>query len=354
MLSERTRRVVLQAPRQLEIDEIETPKPGEGEVLVRIGQVGVCGSDMHLYRDGGIGSIRMDGPFVIGHECMGTVAAVGGGVASGLVGRRVAVEPAVHCGRCRWCREGKINVCPHGEFLGLPPRQGALQEHVSHPAELLMPLPDALSDEAGVMLEPLAIALHAIDLVEPVAGRSVAILGTGVLGSCVFELLRRRDDVQLTCVDLIASRLERVAALGPVRTILAREGATEEVVRELEEATGGEGVDVVFECAGADETLRCMCEIPAPGGTVAVIGTNPDDRIAFSSGSARRKGLRIQFVRRSLNTLERARDLALESGSAVDRLVTHRFAAPKAAESFEVVDGYRDGVLKAVVDMRTW
>lgn len=356
---ERTRRVVLRAPRQLATDDVATPTPREGEALVRIGQVGVCGSDMHLYRHGGIGSIRLDGPLVIGHECMGEVVAVGPGVASELVGRRVAVEPAIPCGCCRWCERGQINVCPRGEFLGLPPRQGALQEYLRHPAALLMPLPGALSDAAGVLLEPLAIALHAIDLVSPAPGQSVAILGTGVLGTCVFELLRRREGLTLICVDRLASRLERVAALGAlpstrsaVRTIRALEGVPAEVVPQVREATAGEGVDAVFECAGEDDTLGTMCEIAAPAGAVAVIGTNPDDRVAFSSGSARRKGLRIHFVRRSLHTLGRSLELALEPGSALSDLVTHRFPAAAATQAFETVDGYRDDVLKAVIDMR--
>ncbi len=328
------------------------PAPGAGEALLKIRKVGICGSDMHLFRQGRIGPIATEGRFVIGHECMGKVAAVGADGDQGLVGRRVAIEPAVHCGRCRFCRDGRINICPDGEFLGLPPRAGALQEYLCHPQALLLPLPDRISDAAGVMLEPLAIAQHAVDLVALRPGQRIVILGTGVLGTCVLELLLW-DGHRPVCVDRLEPRLSRAAHLGAGSTIRALPGAALDVIREVREHTGG-GADVVFECAGDDETLFEMCELAAPGGVIAVIGTNAGDRVSFAASSARRKGLRVQFVRRSLNTLERCLERALEHADDVHALATHVFAAPEAQRAFETVADYRDGVLKAVVDMTRW
>jgi L-iditol 2-dehydrogenase len=346
------RRVILSAPCRMAVEEAAMPVPGAGEALLRIRKVGICGSDMLLFREAAIGPIRTAGRFVIGHECMGEVVAVGPGGDPRLVGHRVAVEPAVHCGRCRFCRDGRINICPDGEFLGLPPRPGALQEHVCHPQALLLPLPDRLSDAAGVMLEPLAIARHAIDLVAPRPGQGIVILGTGVLGTCVLELLLW-DGHRPVCVDRLEPRLGRASRLGAGATLLAAPGAPDDVVREVRALTGG-GADVVFECAGDDETYFEMCEVAAPGGAVAVIGTNRGDRVSFVASSARRKGLRIQFVRRSLNTLERCLEDALAHADQVEALVTHVFPAASAQEAFETVADYRDGVLKALVDMTRW
>jgi L-iditol 2-dehydrogenase len=347
------RRIVLAGPGRLVVDEHAGPAAGEGEALVRIRKVGICGSDMQLFRHGAIGSIRAVAPFVIGHECMGDVVDVAAGMDTALVGRRVAIEPAVHCGGCRFCRDGRFNICTRGEFLGLPPRPGALQEQLSHPVSLLLPLPDGVSDESGVMLEPLAIALHAIDLVQPRSGQSVAILGTGVLGTCVLELLRHHGHAPI-CIDRLEPRLARAARLGAAATVDASAGPSRQIVQRVRELTDGDGADIVFECAGSDETLEEMCELAAPGGVIAVIGSNPDDRVSFVASSARRKGLRIQFVRRSLNTLERCLQHVVEHGDEVDGLVTHCYAAGEAQQAFETVADYCDGVLKALVDMTQW
>ena len=152
--------IVLTEPLTLEVQETERRQPGPGEALVRVHSVGICGSDMHLYRHGHIGAIVLSGPFVIGHECMGHVEEVGEGVDASLVGTRVAVDPAIPCGRCRWCLAGLYNVCPTLPFIGLPDRPGAFQEYIVHPAQWIEPLPDDVSDDAGVVLEPLAIAMH--------------------------------------------------------------------------------------------------------------------------------------------------------------------------------------------------
>ncbi len=348
------KRIVLKSPREFAVEEVATPSPGRGEAIVRIGKVGVCGSDMHLFRLGRIGDIRMTQPLVIGHEAMGTVDAAGEGVDASLVGRRVAIEPQDYCGRCRWCVAGLQNLCPQHAFLGLPPRDGAMQEYLAHPAHLLEPLPDSISDDAAVGLEPMSIALHAIRLVKIRPGLRVCILGTGVLGTCVLTLLSLYRGVRIVCVDQLHERLERALILGAAAAIEAAPGSTEATADEAREALGGFGADVVFECAGVADTLYNMAEVAAPGAHVAVIGSNPAGPVAFSSSSARRKGLTIRFVRRSLNTLGPVLDLAERGEIDPAAIVTHAFPASQAARAFDVVDTYADGVLKAVIDMREW
>lgn len=345
------KRIVLEAKRKFRIEETEKPKPKAGCALVRIRKVGICGSDMHLYRDGRIGSIEITEPFVVGHECMGEVEAVGDGVGQEWIGKRVAIEPAIHCGHCAWCLQGNMNLCPNGLFLGLPPQPGAMQEYLVHPVSLLERLPDTLSDEAAVILEPLSIALHAVRLAKIQPGQKVAVLGTGVIGSSVLMILSLYRGLHIVAVDLISDRLDRAKSLGATETILAEEGKRQEAAKATFSAVGGLGADIVFECAGETDTFWSMCEIAAPGAHLAVIGTSAEDRISFSSGSARRKGLTIRMVRRSLNTLEVCLNLASRGLILPEQLVTHSFPAVQVNQAFRLVENREDQVLKALVSL---
>lgn len=346
------KRIVLNQPGQFEIQTTEIPPIGEAMALVRIHSVGICGSDMHLYRKGHIGNIQMTDPLVIGHECMGQVEAVGENVSQELIGCRVAIEPAMPCGKCRWCKNGLQNVCPEVDFLGLPPTQGGMQEYIVHPAHLLETLPDHLTDAEGVLLEPLAIALHGIRLAKVKPNQTIVILGTGVIGTCVMSLLGLYDNLRIICVDLLKDRLARAQQLGASQTVLFT--SREKALKDILDATNGLGADIVFECAGTPETLWLMCEAAGPAGHIAAIGSNPDDQVTYSSGTSRRKGLTIRCVRRSLNSLNECIRLVASGKLDAKSLVTHTFPASQADDAFRLVESYGDGVLKAVIDMTDW
>ena len=232
------RAIELVEPGRFEIREVPMPVPGRMDLLIRITRVGVCGSDIHLFRQGCIGDIRLTEPLVIGHECTGVVEAAGPGADAALVGRRVAIEPARSCGECRWCSSGLENLCPQCRFLGLPPVPGAMQDYLVHPARLVEPLPANVGDDGGVVLEPLAIAAHAIRLAKPAAGRSIAILGTGVLGSCVMMLLAARRDVRVVCADIAPDRLERARLMGAAETVLVPEDSCRRGCRSAAQGGG--------------------------------------------------------------------------------------------------------------------
>ena len=344
------KRIILNKPGQFEVQETDMPDVGEAEALVRIHAVGICGSDMHLFRKGHIGNIQMTEPLVIGHECMGQVEAVGENVSQDLVGTRVAIEPAMPCGKCRWCAAGLHNVCPKVNFLGLPPTQGGMQEYIAHPARLLEKLPDSLSDAEGVMMEPLAIALHAIRLVKVKHNQTIVILGTGVIGTSVMTLLGLYDNLRIICVDLLRDRLERAEQISASKTVLFT--SRKQAIAEILDATDGLGADIVFECSGTPDTLWMMCEAAGPAAHIAAIGSNPDDQVLFSSGTSRRKGLTIRCVRRSLDTLDKCIRLAESGRMDIKRLVTHTFPASRSDEAFRLVESYGDGVLKAIIDMK--
>jgi L-iditol 2-dehydrogenase len=335
-------------PGRIEVREVPEPaKPlPAGTVLVRIRMAGVCGSDIHMFRHGRIGELLGKFPMTIGHEAMGVVEAVADDVSPGLVGKRVAIEPTLSCGRCECCLRGDPNLCTAYQFVGLPPHPGVMQQRLVHPARLIEPLPDSITDEQAVMLEPLAVALWAVDLGKVKLGQSAAVLGGGVLGGLTVMLLRRIGCQPIICTDLLANRLELAGQLGATHTI---DAARQDAAAEIARITAGRGVDVVFEAAGADQTNEQMVHIATPGGRCVVIGINDSDRLCVPHGIARRKGLTISFVRRSRLTLRRAMDLVAKEGLPVEKLVSHRFELARAQEAFDMVANYRDNVMKAMV-----
>jgi L-iditol 2-dehydrogenase len=348
------KQILLESPRHFVIHEAEVPTPGPGEALLRLTKVGICGADVQMFRLGHVGGKGGDRPFVTGHECVGQVVEVGDGVDEGLMGSRMAVDPTITCGQCAWCIRGIYNVCPNSLFLGHLPAAGAFQEYLAHPVRLLAQLPDSISDEAGVMFEPLAIAMHAVNLAKIRPGQQVVVLGTAVIGMCVVQLLGLYPSLHVTCVDLVPDRLERARQLGADATVQPQSSTGEKLAEEIKAVIGERGADVVFEAAGVDATQYAMCEIAAPAAHVAIIGCNPTNRVAFNAGSARRKGLTMRFVRRSLHTLPTCIELTERGLIDPAALVTHVFPASKIAEAFDVCDRCADGVLKALLDFEEW
>ena len=343
------KQAVLTAPGTFEVVEAPVPCPGQGEALLRITAAGVCGSDLHLFREGAIGGVTLadaGGPFVPGHECVGQVEAVGDGADASLVGRRVFIEPAINCGRCRWCLAGRANVCPHHRFLGLPPQGGCLSEYMTHPARLCEPLPDAIDDDAGVLLEPLAIAVHSLDRVGVAGGCAAAVLGAGPIGLTHVMLLARSGVAPLIVTDLLDDRLAAARELGATCTLNA---ARDDVPAAVADLTGGAGADFVFECAGAAETFEQMVEIAAPAGVVGVVGIPAADRLAVRHSAARRKGLDLRMIRRANRTFARALARTLAEGLPLGRLATHHWPLEQTQQAYETGAGYRDGVLKALI-----
>lgn len=334
--------------RDLRIEDAPIPYPGPGEILVRIKAVGVCGSDVHYFKDGRIGDTVVQEPLILGHEPAGVVEEVGPGVTHVAVGDRVAVDPAISCGVCEWCLEGHPNLCPHVQFFGTPPINGAFREFLTHPAYGVFKLPDPMELVEGAMLEPLGVGIHAVDLGKVRTAYTVAILGVGSIGLSVLQLVRLSGASEVFVTDRIDVRLDLARRLGADVAIHA---GREDPVARIQDLTGGRGVDVVFEAAGALETSQQGVDVLKPGGTLALIGICPDDQIPLRASPSRRKGITICMVRRMKNVYPRAIRLAEKGMVDLNSLVTHRYPLARIMEAFDVVGGYKDGVVKAVVEM---
>lgn len=323
----------------LRLGDEAIPKPQQGEALLRVTAVGICGSDIHWYQEGTTGEAVIESPFVLGHEFSAVVQN------GDLAGRRVAVEPHVACGRCAYCQEGNPNLCPYDYFAGQAPTDGALRQYMTWPEELLFPIPDNMTDQAAAMLEPLGVALHTVDLGKVRPGTSVGVYGCGPVGLMVVQLARLSGAAQVIATDLLPRRLEAAKRAGATAVLRASAG---EEIPAIMDATAGQGVDVAFEVAGEQDAVDTAVESCKPGGVVILCGIPSVDLTSFKASTARRKGLTFKTVRRMKHTYPRAIKL-VESGLVdVDTLVTHHFSLEDGLEAFATAEA-RQG-LKVVIN----
>ena len=321
----------LHGPGALQLHAEPVPIPGPDEVLLRITAVGLCGSDLHWYENASIGTTVLSAPLVLGHE----FAAV---IASGpRTGMRVAVEPADACGTCEHCTAGRSEFCEQLHFSGHAPTDGALRTWMAWPERLLVELPDEISDTQASLLEPLGVALHAVDLAALRRGMRAAVVGTGPIGLLIIRTLRAAGISDVAATDLLPHRADAARASGARQVWLAGEH------------TGpATSFDAVFECAGTDAALGTAMGLAAAGGRVILVGIPGSNRTSFEASEGRRKGLALVFCRRMrADDLGRAVDLVAQGRVSLDGLVTETFMLADGAAAFEALAQRRG--LKVVV-----
>jgi L-iditol 2-dehydrogenase len=316
----------------LRLSDEPAPQPGDGESLVRVEAVGVCGSDLHWFEEGAIGDARIEHPLVLGHEFAGVVED------GTLAGRRVAVDPAVPCETCELCREGHPNLCPNVRFAGHGPTDGGLQQYISWPAHRLHPLPDALDGVTGALLEPLGVAIHAVDLGHVDVGARAAVVGCGPIGLLLQQVLRAAGATVALAVEPLAHRRDAALATGAEAAIAPGEVG----------AWDGPPVDVSFDASGTDEAVDAALRVARPGARIVLAGIPAGDETTFSASIARRKGLTLVVVRRMKEVYPRAIRLVASGAVDIGSLVTHRFPLERAGEAFATAVA-REG-LKVVVE----
>lgn len=331
--------------RQFQLKEGPISDPGPGEIQVRVEAVGICGSDIHSYAEGGVGDTACSYPMVLGHEPAGEIAAVGDGVAAWRVGDRVSCAPAVVCHHCAGCMTGRHNLCRRLRFLSQPGEPGFLRERVNLPAENVLALPRGLSDGEGALVEPLAVALHAIALAGSVFGDDVVVFGAGPIGLLTIAALRVAGARRVWAVEPVAHRRELAVTMG-AHAALAPGDVVE---REIRRVTSGEGVAAAFDCATKPGTTDECLALAAPGGRVIVVGIPSEPRMSLDPHLWRRKELVVQQVRRSNGEEGRALALLTDERRRFSPLLTHRRPLAAVAAAFTTVEAYADGVGKMIV-----
>lgn len=306
------------------------PNAGDGEELVRITAVGLCGSDLHWFTEAGIGDARLTRPLVPGHEFAGVIE---GGPRHGV---HVAVDPALPCRQCAVCLDGYRNLCPEVVFAGHGGRDGGLQQYLAWPSWALHPLPEGMSAVDGAILEPLGVALHALDLGHLRIGATIAVVGAGPIGLLLVQAARRAGATRVAVVEPLAHRREAAMRYGA------------DMVLNADEACDDIGADAVFELAGNDDAVEIALRAARPGARVVLGGIPDGDRTSFQASLARRKGLTLALVRRMNEAYPRAIRLVEQGLVDVASIVTHRYPLERVAEAFAVAAD-RQG-LKVVIE----
>jgi L-iditol 2-dehydrogenase len=340
--------MMLTGRRQMEMMDIPEPmllKPND--VKIKMAVVGVCGSDIHYYTHGKIGSQVVKYPFPVGHEGSGVVAEVGHEVSRVKPGDAIAIDPAMPCWKCDQCLAGRHHTCRNIRFLGCPGQaDGCLVEYIVMPEESCFPLHGNLNPDQGSISEPLSIGVYSVKKAGSVKGLKIGILGFGPIGMSVMLAARALGSDSIYVTDKIDARL---AIALKEKTIFTGNPVKENIVENI---MGLEplGLDVVFECCGQQEAFDQAIEILKPGGKLIIVGIPEFDRWSVNTDTTRRSEISLQFIRRQVDCVELALDMMKNGLINIDNMVTHRFPFDRTKDAFDLVAGYKDGVMKALID----
>lgn len=338
--------VVMVAPGRFVVEQRPAPSVGTGDVLIRVEYVGICGSDVHLFRTGKQGENVATQPMILGHEAAGTVVEIGSGVDDLTVGNRVAIEPGAVCGRCAYCRSGKYNLCPHMVFPSTPPFDGAYRTYISVPRYGVYLLPEGVSTREGAMMEPLAVALQNTKRGSVGLGSRVVVLGAGPIGLMNVLACRARGAATILVSGRHTRKLELAGYCGATSVIDVRTADLEHAVLD---ATGGEGADVVIDCTGTVEGLSSTPALVRNGGKIVMVGMPAQDVVPINVTKLIWKEADLLGSFRYDNVFPTAIDAVAAGTIDVDPLITHEFALTELSAAFDFVIHHRDEVIKAVV-----
>jgi len=332
------------APRTFRLTDMPIEDPGPGEVQVRVEAVGICGSDLHAYSEGGVGSTPNVYPMVLGHEPAGRIVKTGLGVSGLFAGDRGALEPALYCYHCEFCLSGHHNVCANIRFLSNPHYPGFFRELVNLPAVNFLPIPSGMSFDEASLAEPLAIALHSLRLASIHSGETVAVIGAGPIGLLTIAALRAAKAARIWAVEPLAHRRELACGIGADVAI-----GPGEAIGEILPGTGFRGVDCAIDCAAGEDTTGQAILLARNAGRVVLTGIHSTPFVQMDGSVMRRKELTIFNVRRSNHETEQALELLEAHPEWFAPLLTHTRKIEQIDEAFAIVSQYRDGVGKMIV-----
>ncbi|HZL08728.1 MAG TPA: alcohol dehydrogenase catalytic domain-containing protein [Prolixibacteraceae bacterium] len=340
--------LVLNGIRKIEM--IDRPQPklkNPDDVLIRIKSVGVCGSDVHYFSEGKIGSQVVEFPFTVGHECSGLVVETGISVTRVKPGDLVAIDPSIHCGICDQCLAGRPHTCRNNLFLGCPGQiEGCLAEFIVMPEFTCFVLNDSFNQTTGALIEPLTIGVYSVELANTnFQDKTIGIFGAGPIGLSVLMVLKTMQTGSAFCFEPLEYRREKALKLGSDFAFNPFETDAYESTRKIEPLL----LDVVFECSGTQKAVDDAIKILKPGGKLVLVGIPPEAKYVFNMDLMRRKEISIQNVRRQNHCVEKAIKM-IEQGLPAGQMVTHHFLPEETQQAFEMVSNYQDGVIKAMID----
>jgi D-xylulose reductase len=340
--------LVLEQKGELSIRDIPVEETlGPRDVRVAIRNVGICGSDVHYYTHGEIGPFVVRQPMILGHEASGVILETGGEVTNLSPGDRVCMEPGIPDPRSRASRLGMYNLDPKVVFWATPPVHGVTRPTVVHPAEYTYKLPNSVSLQAGAMVEPLAVGMHAAGKAGIAPGDVAVVFGAGTIGLVTIMAALAGGCSQIITLDVKQSKLDIAAGLGPVHTVNVADGDPEAVVKQI---TGGWGVDIVFEASGAPTTLNAALSLLRPGGRLIAVGM-PLAPVTFDIVAAQAKEIRMETIFRYANVYDRAVKLLGSGAINLDPLVTETFPFAESLGAYEYAAAPDDTSVKVQIEL---
>ena len=339
----------LDGAKNIHVKNIEIPKIKEEEILVRINAVGICGSDIHYFVHGRIGSFIADRPLILGHESAGKIVEVGGKAKGFKVGDRVTLEPGRVCGKCEYCKQGRYNLCSNVFFMGSAPEEhGAFVEYIAYDPHFAFKIPENMNYAQGAMIEPLSVAMYVSRRGNIQPGQTVVILGCGPIGLLTLQVARSRGATKIIATDIVPKKLRLAQKLGTSYVI---NSAQENAVEQIMEITGGEGADVVLEVAGTVETIQQSLYMAKRGGIVVIVGWAEVSEIPLSIEQIAIKELDVRGIFRYANVYPESINLVSAGAIDVSSIITHTYKLEEIQQAFKYVSEKRDGVVKALVKL---
>jgi L-iditol 2-dehydrogenase len=339
--------LLLSEYKKIDLVEMARPEIGADDVLVRVKACGICGSDIHGY-DGSTG--RRIPPLVMGHEAAGEIVEVGARVQGWNLGDRVTFDSTVSCGRCYFCQRGEINLCENRQVLGVScgeyRRHGAFAEYVTVPQNILYKLPDNLPYHYAALIEAVSIGVHAVNLTPMQLGASAVVVGSGMIGLLTIQALRLAGCGTIVAVDLEDSKLELAKKLG-ADVGLNPKGT--DVVKAVQDLTGGRGADVAFEVVGATKPIETAIHAVKKGGTVTLVG-NITPKVEIPLQVVVSRQLRLQGSAASSGEFPQCIDLLARGAIQVDPIISERAPLEEGPRWFERLYGHEPGVMKVVLE----
>lgn len=337
---------VMQDIMKTEFIERDIPSPKEDEVLVKVEYVGICGSDLHYYETGSIGPYIVEPPFVLGHECAGTIVEVGKNVKHLKEGDRVALEPGKTCGKCEFCRAGNYHLCPDVEFFATPPFDGTLCEYVAHEAGLCFKLPETVSTLEGCLIEPLAVGFHAANQVKAEFGQTAVIFGAGCIGLVSMLAVMSKGVRNIIVVDIMQKRLDKALELGATHVINASEVNAIEKIMEL---TGGRGADIAVETAGTEITTNQCIHAVRKGANIVLVGYSASGKMNLEMSLALDKEVTFKTVFRYKHIYPMAIEAVEKNDLKLDKLVTNIFDFDDTPKALAKSISDKKNIVKSVI-----
>lgn len=337
---------VLIGKEKLEWVERDIPQPGKGELQIKLEYVGVCGSDLHFYKEGRLANWELDGPLALGHEPGGVVTAIGEGVEGFEIGDKVALEPGVPCGQCEDCRKGHYNLCRYVKFMAIPrEKDGVFSEYCVHNASMCYKLPENVDTMEGGLMEPLSVGLHATELSNAKIGETAIVLGSGCIGLCTVMALKARGVSEIYVTDVVDKRLEKALEVGATQVFNSKR---EDIVKFAKTLPGG-GADHVYECAGNRITTLQTCKLIKRAGKVTLVGVSPEPILEIDIATLNAMEGTVYSVYRYRNLYPTAIAAVSSGVIPLKKIVSHVFNFEDCIEAIEYSLNHKDEVIKSVI-----